>query len=205
AGQFPARRRLNDRPRAGNVAFEIRFEFFDRVQARLGGREFVCDRAVARLQRGNACGSRVAAFVRSFGYRALRGNFGFVFSDEQFAFGESGTRGFGACAELLPFGIESGEFARQTFDIAARARDLRATFGFVRGAFGGERFDGAQFGINRVEAMTRLRDRGRCAQFALAHAVRLRLQRRQAIVGLRDRRLQLRALGFDAVAVGTRG
>ena len=92
AVQIALCRGFNDRARTRHVAFERGFEFFDRVQARFGRREFAGRRAIARLQFRNAHRRRFAA--RRFGRRERALMFGIVFEtgDERIALREDRAR-----------------------------------------------------------------------------------------------------------------
>jgi hypothetical protein len=85
---------FDDGPRAGHVAFERRFELFDRVQARFGRGQFACDRAITALQFRHTRGRCFAA--RAFGRRelALRERIRFETRDQHVAFVED-RFGFG--------------------------------------------------------------------------------------------------------------
>ncbi len=205
AAQQAALRRFDDGLRAVRVAFERRFELFDRVQARLGARDLRRDLAMAALQVGHARRGSLAVLARDPGALALRGRFGFVARDQQLALAEPPARLVGGLRVLVALGERVGVLALEPLDIGARGVDLRAPLRCVRRAFRRERFNRAQLLVHRVERAARGGHRLGRRELALARAVGLRTQRREPFVERRDRLAQRLALALDAVAVGDDG
>ena len=113
---------------------------------------------------------------------ALRRGFGFVARARALALVEARARLFGLLRVHVALAVREGVLAPEPLDLGARGGDLGAPLGFVGGLFGGQRFDRAQLLVDRVERAARIGDRGRRGQLALARAVDLGAQRRQALV-----------------------